>query len=57
MSRREARVIVVSTSNPAKDREDVILNGADAYFCKPSKYDEFLKLGDLILKWFPKRAK
>jgi two-component system, chemotaxis family, response regulator Rcp1 len=54
---RTASVIVVSTSNAAKDREDVILNGADAFFCKPSKYDDFLKLADLILEWFPKGSK
>lgn len=29
-------------------------SGADAYFAKPSKYDEFLKLGDLIREWLPK---
>jgi len=54
---REAPVIVVSTSDAARDREAVFQNGADAYFCKPSKYDEFLKLGDLILEWFPKGQK
>jgi CheY-like chemotaxis protein len=51
---REASVIVVSTSNAAKDRENVIMSGADAYFCKSSTYDEFLKLADLIQEWFPK---
>ena len=54
---RRASVIVVSSSNAAKDRQDVILNGADAYFCKPSKYDDFLKLADLIREWFPKETK
>jgi CheY-like chemotaxis protein len=54
---RGASVIVVSTSNAAKDREDVFLNGADAYFCKPSKYDDFLKLADLIREWLPKRRR
>lgn len=54
---RNASVIVVSTSNAAKDREDVMMNGANAYFCKPSKYDEFLKLADLIQEWLPKGSK
>jgi two-component system, chemotaxis family, response regulator Rcp1 len=54
---REASVIVVSTSSAAQDREAVMMNGADAYFSKPSKYDEFLKLGDLILEWLPKGSK
>lgn len=53
---RKAPVIVVSTSNAAKDREALILSGADAYFCKPSTFDEFLKLADLIRKWFPNRS-
>ena len=54
---REARVIVVSTSNAGKDREAVMTSGADAYFSKPSRYDDFLKLGDLILQWLPKGPK
>ena len=54
---RDASVIVVSTSNAAKDREAVMLSGADAYFSKPSNYDDFLKLGDLILEWLPKGQK
>jgi two-component system response regulator len=51
---RQATVIVVSSSNAAKDREAVMQGGADAYFCKSSEYDEFLKLADLIREWFPK---
>jgi CheY-like chemotaxis protein len=54
---REASVIVVSTSNAEKDREAVMMSGADAYFSKPSKYEDFLKLGDLILEWFAKGTK
>jgi chemotaxis family two-component system response regulator Rcp1 len=54
---RKARVIVVSTSNAGKDREAVMMSGADAYFSKSSKYEDFLKLGDLILEWFPKGTK
>jgi chemotaxis family two-component system response regulator Rcp1 len=41
-------VIVVSTSDFAKDREDVMNRGARCYFHKPSEYDEFLKLGVVI---------
>ena len=54
---RDASVIVISTSNAEKDREAVMLSGANAYFSKPSKYDEFLKLWDLILEWLPKGRK
>ena len=54
---QEAIVIVVSTSNAEQDREAIMRNGADAYFPKPSKYDDFLKLGDLILERLPKGQK
>jgi len=54
---REASVIVVSTSSAAKDREKLLMSGADAYFCKPSTYEGFLKLGILIQEWFPKEPK
>jgi DNA-binding response OmpR family regulator len=54
---KDASVIVVSTSNAAKDREGVILSGAQAYFCKPSTYNEFLKLRDLIREWLPEGPK
>jgi CheY-like chemotaxis protein len=54
---RKARVIVVSTSNARKDREAVMMSGADAYFPKPSKYEDFLKLGDLILELISKGTK
>jgi two-component system, chemotaxis family, response regulator Rcp1 len=43
-----ALVIVVSTSQSARDRQDVMKFGANVYFPKPSEYDEFLKLGDRI---------
>jgi CheY-like chemotaxis protein len=54
---RGASVIVVSTSSAAKDRESVLMSGADAYFCKPSTYEGFLKLGILIQEWFSKGQK
>jgi two-component system, chemotaxis family, response regulator Rcp1 len=54
---RSARVIVVSTSNAGADREAVMTNGADAYFSKPSRYDDFLKLGNLIQEWLSKGSK
>jgi CheY-like chemotaxis protein len=43
-----ARVVVVSTSASARDRQDAMQLGADEYFRKPSDYDDFLKLGDVI---------
>jgi two-component system, chemotaxis family, response regulator Rcp1 len=53
---RRASVIVVSTSSLPKDREAVILSGANAYFRKPSEYDRFLELGGLIQEWFRKAS-
>jgi CheY-like chemotaxis protein len=45
---RNARVIVVTSSDSQRDRQKVRELGADAYFRKPSDYEEFLKLGTLI---------
>jgi DNA-binding response OmpR family regulator len=49
-SRRCARslVIAISTSNSARDREKMTTLGVDGYFHKPSDYNEFMKLGDMI---------
>ncbi len=49
-TRRSAnsRVIAVSTSDSAKDRENMTRLGAIGYFHKPSRYEDFLKLGGLI---------
>ncbi|HEY3453192.1 MAG TPA: response regulator [Bryobacteraceae bacterium] len=50
LSRRcaDALVIVASTSNSVQDREQMRNLGADRYFHKPSAYDEFMKLGDIV---------
>ena len=50
LSRRcaAALVIAVSTSDSAHDREQMRNLGADEYFRKPSGYDEFMKLGDIV---------
>lgn len=50
LSRRcaDALVIVVSTSDSVQDREQMRNLGADGYFHKPSQYDEFMKLGDIV---------
>ncbi len=41
-------IIIVSSSNAAKDRETTARLGASKYFQKSSDYDEFMQLGDLI---------
>jgi DNA-binding response OmpR family regulator len=49
-SRRCAKtlVIVVTSSDSARDRDDMAKLGVDAYFRKPSDYEGFLRLGDLV---------
>lgn len=44
----EARVLIVSTSNAAEDREAMSRLGADGYFHKPSEYVEFMRLGEVV---------
>src|SRR3984885_4881650 len=54
---REAVVIVASTSNALEDRRMAFnTTGTNAYFRKPSAYDDFMKLGVLIRDLFPKRS-
>ena len=45
---RDALVLVVSTSDSARDREQMTELGANGYFKKPSEYDAFMKLGGLV---------
>lgn len=41
-------VIIITSSDSPKDRASTIRLGANRYFRKPSDYDEFLELGQLI---------
>jgi CheY-like chemotaxis protein len=43
-----ALVIAVSTSDAARDRDEMVRLGAKGYFRKPSNYVDFMKLGDMI---------
>jgi chemotaxis family two-component system response regulator Rcp1 len=43
-----ARVLVVTSSDSARDRETMAGLGADGYFRKPSDYEHFMKLGGLV---------
>jgi two-component system, chemotaxis family, response regulator Rcp1 len=45
---KDALVIAVSTSDSAQDRARMKSLGANRYFHKPSAYDEFMKLGDIV---------
>jgi len=42
------RVLVVSTSDSYYDRENMMKLGANGYFRKPSRYEEFMKLSDVV---------
>lgn len=41
-------VVVVTSSNSARDREEMARLGVEAYFAKPSEYDAFMKLGGIL---------
>jgi two-component system, chemotaxis family, response regulator Rcp1 len=47
-------VIVASSSNSPKDRGALLSLGANAYFHKPSDYDAFLMLGEVIRSLLPR---
>jgi len=50
VTRRCARVpvLVVTSSDSQKDRDDMARLGVSGYFRKPSDYDDFMKLGSLV---------
>lgn len=41
-------VIIVSSSNSPKDRTRMAVLGVTDYFRKPSDFDEFMKLGEMV---------
>ncbi len=45
---KDALVVVVTSSDSHRDREDMDSFGADGYFRKPSEFSEFMKLGRLV---------
>jgi DNA-binding response OmpR family regulator len=45
---RNALVLVVTSSDSARDRETMANLGVNGYFRKPSAYDDFMKLGGLV---------
>ena len=48
--------IVVSSSNAPRDRAQAALLGAAHYFRKPTDFDEFMKLGPLVVQSLPPPA-
>lgn len=51
---KDIPVIIVTSSDSARDRRVTRALGATDYFCKSSDYDEFLKLGLLVKKFLQK---
>ena len=45
---KNALVLVVTSSDSQRDREEMDAFGANGYFRKPSEFSEFMKLGDLV---------
>lgn len=45
---RNAKVIIVSSSDAPRDRRAVESSRVAGYFRKPSSYDEFMKLGPIV---------
>jgi two-component system, chemotaxis family, response regulator Rcp1 len=43
-----ALVLVVTSSDSTRDRDEMAKLGASKYFRKPSEYDGFMKLGDIV---------
>jgi CheY-like chemotaxis protein len=45
---KNALVLVITSSDSQRDREEMEALGANGYFRKPSEFSEFMKLGDLV---------
>jgi CheY-like chemotaxis protein len=45
---KDIPVLVITSSNSAKDRKEISRLGANGYFQKPASYDEFLKVGEAL---------
>jgi CheY-like chemotaxis protein len=52
---RAVRVLIVTSSNSGKDRAKTASLGANGYFQKPSSYDAFLKVGEVVKKMLEDR--
>ncbi|MDP8980079.1 MAG: response regulator [Acidobacteriota bacterium] len=44
----DALVLVVTSSDSARDREEMNALGANGYFRKPSEFSEFMSLGQMV---------
>jgi DNA-binding response OmpR family regulator len=49
-------VVILTSSDLPDDRNALAAMGANRYFCKPSTYGEFLKIGAIIKEFLPERV-
>lgn len=45
---KDIPVVIITSSDSPKDREETARLGANRYFRKPSGYEDFLKLGEVV---------
>lgn len=45
---KDALVLVVTSSDSSRDREEMDALGANGYFRKPSEFSEFMALGEIV---------
>jgi chemotaxis family two-component system response regulator Rcp1 len=53
---RELPVIILTSSNSPEDRQETAALGATRYFRKPTSYQEFLKIGEILGEVLKKSA-
>lgn len=53
---RDAAVLIVTSSDSDKDKAETTRMGANGYFRKPSSYDAFMKLGEVVREMLAAQA-
>jgi len=53
---RDTAVVVVTSSDSERDRQEMARLGIKEYFRKPSDFESFMKLGDILKDLLPPRA-
>ena len=43
-------VVIITSSNSPRDRQNTQRLGANHYFCKPTNLDDFMQLGEIVKK-------
>ena len=45
---KDVPVLIITSSDLSKDRDELEILGANRYFRKPSSYEQFLKIGEIL---------